>query len=299
MHDVQILSTIDGSLQPATFYAPRKATSPNASAAPLLVALHQWSCGYDIPSAKVEYFTSARKRGWAVIHPHFRGRNDNPHACASEPAMQDILDAVTFARRNACIDPKRVYLLGCSGGGHMTLRMAAKAPQLWAAASAWVPIFDLTSWYAETKRAGHRYWKMLEAVCGVPPGTSEKIDREYRRRSPKTYLRRAADIPLDINAGIHDGHTGSVPISHSLLAFNLLARANGRPEKQLRASEIRSMVKTESIPAGLKYGGKETDRKHVILFRRHAGPARITIFEGGHEIDSQTAMNWLATKRKR
>lgn len=299
MRDIQIRSSADGTMQPARFYTPRQALGPKAKPVPLLVALHQWSWGYDIPSAKAEFFGPARKRGWAAIHPHFRGPNNNSDACASDLAIQDVLDAVVFAHQNACIDSKRIYLIGCSGGGHMTLHMAAHAPDLWAAASAWVPIFDLAAWHAETKRTGQGYWKTLENICGGAPGASAEVDREYRRRSPKTHLRRATGLPLDINAGIHDGHTGSVPISHSLLAFNSLACANRRPEKQLRPTEIRYMVKQEAVPAKLVYHGRETNRRHAILFRRQAGPARVTIFEGGHEIDSQTACNWLATKRKR
>ncbi|MBN1556316.1 MAG: prolyl oligopeptidase family serine peptidase [Phycisphaerae bacterium] len=296
---MHIPSSLDSQDQPAFFYAPRSAVGAKAKPAPLLVALHQWSCGYDIPSIKTDYLPQARRRGWVFIHPHFRGRNDNPAACASDLAVRDVLDAVAFARENANVDPKRIYLAGASGGGHMTLRMAAEAPNLWAAASAWVPIFDLAKWYAQTKRAGRGYWKLLEAICGGAPGKSKSVDAQYKQRSPKTFLRKAADLPVDINAGIHDGHTGSVPISHSLEAFNTLARANGRGEKQISTADIRFMVEQEIVPTKLAYRGKEEDRKHAILFRRQAGSARVTIFEGGHNFDPIAAFHWLATKRKR
>jgi dienelactone hydrolase len=299
MREVHIPSSADGEIQPGLFYAPRNTLGPKARPAPLLVALHQWSHGYDVSTVKGDYLPQVRKRGWVLIHPHFRGPNDNPLACASSQAVQDVLDAVTFVRANAGVDPKRIYLLGVSGGGHMALRMAAKVPGLWAAISAWVPIFDLAKWHAETRLAGRRYWNMLEAVCDGPPGASKTVDAQYRRRSPKTYLRNAAGVPMDVNAGIHDGHSGSVPISHSLLAFNLLARANGRGEKQIPQMAIRYMVEKESVPAKFAYRGKETARKHAILFRRQAGPARVTIFEGGHEFDPAAAFAWLATKRKR
>ncbi|MBN1942821.1 MAG: prolyl oligopeptidase family serine peptidase [Phycisphaerae bacterium] len=298
MREVHISSSADGKIQPAMFYAPRGTLGPKAKPAPLLVALHQWSHGFDIPSVQGDYLSEVRKRGWVFIHPHFRGRNDNPLACASDLAVQDVLDAVAFARANASVDPKRIYLLGVSGGGHMTLMMVSKAPKLWAAASVWVPIFDLVKWHAETKLAGRIYWKMLEAVCGGPPGKSRTIDAQYRHRSPRTYLRKAAGLPMDINAGIHDGHTGSVPILHSLLAFNVLAAANGKKEKQIPQADIRHMAEKECVPLNIAYRGKETDRKHAILFRRQAGPARVTIFEGGHEFDPAAAFAWLATRRK-
>ena len=34
------------------------------------------------------------------------------------------------------------------------------------------------------------------------------------------------------------------------------------------------------------------------VFRRSAGSTRVTIFEGGHEILHQAALNWLAAQRK-
>ena len=37
----------------------------------------------------------------------------------------------------------------------------------------------------------------------------------------------------------------------------------------------------------------------AVLFRRTAGPSRVTIFAGGHEGIAQAAVNWLARQRKR
>ena len=104
-----------------------------------------------------------------------------------------------------------------------TLRLSA--PKLWAAVSSWVPITDLTEWHRFCKAANYRYYKMMEACCGGPPGTP-KTDEQYRSRSPIFRLSAAKGLPIDINAGVHDGHGGrSVPIDHSLKAFNVLAEA--------------------------------------------------------------------------
>lgn len=35
-----------------------------------------------------------------------------------------------------------------------------------------------------------------------------------------------------------------------------------------------------------------------MLFRREAGPARITVFDGSHEGDIKGALAWLAGRRK-
>ncbi len=296
MKKIKINSTRDGQVQPALFYVP---ASSAGAPVPLVVALHYWSGNYKSPPVR-QYYAQCRRRRWALIHPHFRGQNIRPEACASDLAVQDVLDAVACACQNARIDRKRIYLVGASGGGHMTLMMAAKAPKLWAAASAWVPISDLAAWHAETKSAGRDYFIKLENICGGPPGASTQVDKQYRKRSPLFHLHKARGLAIDINAGIHDGHTGSVPISHSLLAFNILAKANGKAEKMLTGEQIAFMTTKRAMPPRLaKRKQDEPDRKHKILFRRKAGPARVTIFKGGHVIAVKDAFDWLATKSRR
>ena len=103
-------------------------------------------------------------------------------------------------------------------------------------------------------------------------------------------------MALDINAGINDGHNGSVPINHSLEAFNVLAVEKDR----IGAKEISEFVKTAKVPAALK--GQElvdaTYGKKVVLFRRQSGTARVTIFQGGHEIIPVAALQWLAKQQR-
>lgn len=105
--------------------------------------------------------------------------------------------------------------------------------------SAWVPISDLTAWHAESTVRKNVYTKMIEQCCGGIPGPATAAT--YRHRSPLFHLAAAKGIPLDINTGIHDGHTGSVPVSHSLLAFNALAAA----DKQVSAEDIGFMVREQ------------------------------------------------------
>jgi len=293
--EVTIDSTYDGTPQPAVMFLPEKTDGP----VPLLVCLHSWSANYrqrgQVEAARAECV----KRGWAMIHPNFRGPNLRPEACASPAAKQDVLDAVEFIRKKMDVDPRRIYLVGSSGGGHMALVMAAHAPELWAGVSAWVPITDLAAWHAESRRRGNRYAGMLERVCGGAPGDSPEVDEQYRMRSSLPFLAAAKGLAIDINAGIHDGHTGSVPVSHTLRAFGALAAANSQPEKQLTDGQIAAMVKDRRVPAEL--AGERVDepgRKHPVLFRREAGPARVTIFDGGHAGDVPTAIRWLAEHRR-
>jgi len=284
-----VTSSLDDARQPCYLILP-DAFNPDGPRAPLLVSLHTWSNGVEQRLKGMEQ--AAERRGWIYLFPHFRGRNDNPDACGSLKAQQDILDATDWVINHYPVDTRRVYLTGASGGGHMSLLMAARYPKKWTAVSAWVGISDLASW--EKRHAKDNYGAMVRACCGGAPGESPAVDQQYRLRSPLTWLDRAVDVPLDIAAGVHDGHRGSVPVRHSLDAFNMVAKAQGAP--QITAEEIDQI----SRPNGHLDHPQPADRQkdptcpRAIYLRRVAGKARVTIFEGGHERLDQAAADWLS-----
>ena len=294
--EVKYTSAADGTRQPAMFYAPPDASKP----VPLLVALHTWSGGYRQRMHRPCLLWCVKEQ-WAFIHPHFRGPNRRPQATGSDLVVADITSAVEYARQNANIDAKRIYLVGTSGGGYTALLMAGRAPEIWAGVSAWVPISDLKAWHAECKKSRCSHFRDIEKSCGGPPGTSNAVDEQYKKRSPITYLKNAT-APLDINAGIFDGHKnlrgrkgGDVPISHSLRAFNLVAQ----PDDRVAEKDIAYFVRNAKVPPHLAgkieddtYGDKQP------LFRRTSGVVRMTLFDGGHELISRAAMSWLARQRK-
>lgn len=288
--EITYLSSADSTMQPTLFYAPKK----KAEAAPLLVALHTWSGNYK-QKMSIPYAKWCIKKGWVFIHPHFRGPNWTKQATGSELVVGDIVSAVDYAKSNANVDPSRIYLVGASGGGYTSLLMAGRAPNIWAGVSAWVPITDLRDWYFECTQTGRPYAEHIVKSCGGPPGESAPVDRQYKTRSPITHLHNAVGLPLDINAGIRDGHTGSVPISHSLKAFNLVAAEKDR----IAQEHIKYFVEKAEVPPELK--GKVADPaygKKVALFRRSSGRAWVTIFDGGHEIIYEAALTWLSKQKK-
>jgi pimeloyl-ACP methyl ester carboxylesterase len=284
--DVAIVSSKDASPQRAIFYAP-----PGAEKAPLVVFLHSWSTDYKTVGPALE---ESKRRGWNFVGPNFRGANETPDACASDLAVQDILDSVAYARKQARVDEKRIYLVGSSGGGQMALLMATRAPEVWSAVSVWVPITDLAAWYEFSKATGSQYAGMMDKCLGGPPDAPDRA-AEYRRRSALFYLGKAKGLPIAIDSGLRDGHAGAaVPLRQSLLAFNELARANGFPEKALSLDEIEIFTRESRVPAELA-GEKENEagRAQAVMFRRRAGPVRLTVFDGGHSVDVPTSFRWL------
>ena len=295
---VQIKSTADGTEQPSYVTTPTGYT-PESGAAGILVNVHSWSG--DLNQRDLELEQAANKRKLIFVAPNFRGPNKTPEACGSKLAQQDVLDAVDYVKKNYKLTTTDVFLTGSSGGGHMTMQMVGNHPQYWTAASAWVGISDLTAWHE--RHAKDNYGAMLRAACGGAPGTSAAVDAEYTFRSPKTHLAQATSVPLEIAAGIYDGHAGSVPVSHSIWAFNAVAAANEAKAGASGPSEVvdeATIAKLCAPPWRLLAPGADEEQldttyDRTIYFRRSSGRCRLTLFEGGHERLPLAAFDWLMT----
>jgi acetyl esterase/lipase len=288
VREVRYLSQADQTLQPALFYDPG-----GDQAKPLLIALHSWSGDYR--QANPAYAWWCMAKGWVMVHPDFRGVNQRPEACGSELVVKDILSAVEYAKASSRIDERRIYLMGGSGGGYASLLMAGRAPDVWAGVSAWCPIFDLATWHAETQQRKLRYAGMLEKVCGGAPGRSSEVDEQYRRRSASAWLAKAGRVNLSINTGITDGHTGSVPVSHSLEAFNTLAL----PTERISAETIAALVAAPEVPDPLRQTTADPlFPRHPVLFRRTSQRVQVSLFQGGHEILYEAGLGWLEQQRR-
>ena len=287
IYKIKYLSVADNKFQPAMFYSP-----PKEGNRPLLVALHTWSGDYDQSSYGAPYAQWCIDNNWAFIHPHFRGPNKTPESTGSELVINDIISAIDYAKKKACIDESRIYLIGVSGGGHAALLMAGRTPEIWAAVSVWVPISDLNAWYYECKKKGVDFYSQIASSCGGEPSEGSEAETQCKKRSPVTYLANAKNVHIDINAGIHDGHVGNrVYVSHSLNAFNLLAEEADR----ITQEQIKCFVENQKVPPELITEVSDplyTEKK--VLFRRQSANVRITIFEGGHEIIFLPALTWLA-----
>ena len=217
MQEILIPSSLDRTVQPSLYHHPE-----TDEPVPLVVGLHTWS--YDRFNQQEHYLPLCREYGFALLLPEFRGPNlaDNPlktQACGSDLARQDVIDAVRHICAESAIDPERIFLLGCSGGGHMALLAAETAPELFRAVEVWCPVSDLVKWHQFV--AGKHYAQHLEACLG---GTPEQCPAEYARRSPAGQVARLKDLPVSIHHGRHDK---VVPFRHSVdLAHALEAAGN-------------------------------------------------------------------------
>ena len=292
--EVAVTSTLDGEQQPVLYWAPEQAKRQPTV---LFVFLHSWSGNYKQDNSKWQI--EAVRRGWIYLHPNFRGANNSPKACGSRFARQDILDAIDFAHQQFHVDKSRVYLAGVSGGGHMAMLMAGHHSDRFSAVSAWVGISDLAAWYRFHLKDGEpqKYAQMILKSLGGPPGASALIDADYVDRSPVHHLHNSADLPLDIFAGVNDGHAGSVPVRHSLTAFNRIAKVNGT--EPISGPEMEQLWNNRRLTTP-RASDSEVDPVlgRDIKLRRESKKSRVTIFEGGHESIPESAIGWLQRQRR-
>ena len=291
VQSINYVSAADNTRQPMMFYKPQ-VDAPR----PLLVALHSWSNNYR-QKESVIYAEWCIANDWIFIHPNFRGPNNKPQATGSDLVIGDVLSAIDYAKANARVDESRIYAVGWSGGGFLGLLLAGRAPEIWAGVSAWVPISDLSAWYEESRRLGTKYVREIAASCGGSPVGDGPAADECRKRSPLTYLERARGIPIDINHGIRDGRNSSdpVPISQSLIAFNVLAA----PQDRFTDEQIAYFTREAQVPPALRSETTDPESGGLrILFRRQSGNARITVFDGAHDKNTEAAFRWLNRQRK-
>ncbi len=285
MQELTYPCKIDSSMQQAFVHF-----ADSSSPRPLLVALHTWSNdhrnGYEL------YSKYCIDNDWNMIYPEFRGPNWTSKACCSQYVVSDLEDAVAFMKLVANVDPTRIYLTGGSGGGHCSLYLAGRRPDLWTAVSAWCPISDVAAWYSQCKGTRFNlYAEHIELAMGNVT-EDENAAEEARLRSPLTWLQNAMELPVDISTGIHDGHTGSVPVSQALNAYNALAL----PEDRIRSDYIDYIVQNEALPEELEgmHAEDPSYKGRKIILRRASRNVRLTLFEGTHEIFAATACQWLA-----
>lgn len=274
---VSIPSSADGKAQNAYFYK-----APGSGQRPLIVSLHTWSGNYEQKDTLVHFCIS---RGYHYIHPDFRGPNQKPEALGSDLVISDIDDAISYALSNAAVDPGNIHVIGVSGGGYATVLTYMKSKHQIRSFSAYAGIYNLIDWYHESLGRGNKY---AGDIAAASSGDRGRLDiSEAKKRSPyfmdtPTGLRK--NSRLNLYCGIHDGYTGSVPVSHTLRIYNKIVK-DFQPDASaalIPEEYTRTMLSSRSLP-GMPDQGTILGRK-IIYQNHYSDLVSITAFEGTHEM---------------
>jgi len=286
-----ISSALDGNIQVFYYYKPIS-TKP----LPLIVQLHSWSYSAD-SLVTIGLDTIARNNNYNYLFPNFRGINNHPKACCSEFVIADIDEAIDWALKNMNVDRKRIHVIGFSGGGYATMAMYMKSRHKISSFSAWASISDLVAWYGESRDRKNRYAREIIRCTGAVDGfdTLKAIER-----SPlywTTPVKERKKSVLQIFAGIHDGYNGPVPISHSVNFYNKLLSdfKESDSSKYVNNEDLKLMINTQSFQS---LNGNNRIGERIIHYQKESKKVMLTIFEGGHELLSKQAIEYIEQKRK-
>lgn len=276
----EIESSIDDSIQRLIFYQAN-----SDSLQPLIISFHTWSGDYtqDDPIAKL-----AAKRNWNYIHPDFRGQANHPQACGSKFVIADIEDAIDFAIKNLSVDQEEIHIIGVSGGGYTALVSYLKVNRPVKSFSVWVPISDLESWYWESFGRKNKYANDLVKISG---GKDLPVFSDLKVRSP-LYMDFGHNLhkssKISIYTGIHDGYTGSVPITQSINFYNKLIKSfDAKKSDCVNNREIIALLTKQYNPElndNLKIGERQ------IHLYKNFETVTLTVFEGTHEMLPEEAI---------
>ena len=179
---------------------------------PLLIGIH--GMGWNGQSIADFLAAEANNRGWLLAAPDMHGNyyvNTGRYALAWPGAQHDIIDTIEYMMSEYEVVPSRIYITGGSMGGQTSAMMAAKYPDIFAAAAPWKPLTDLAIWYDELGNMGDPYNipKRIRAETGGEPS---EVPFEYQRRSPMEMPQNSRLIPIKM---WHDVDDILVPIHHS------------------------------------------------------------------------------------
>ncbi len=287
---ITISSSVDMELQKAWFFK-----SKGEDARPLIVSLHTWSGDYNQEDPLVQ---PCIERNYNYIHPDFRGPNWTFEACGSPLVISDIDDAIDYAIEHGKVDLSQIHIIGVSGGGYATMLMYMKSKHDIRTFSTWAGISNLVDWYYESKGRQREYARHIAMATTGKTFEGDEYDfdeKEAIKRSPvfmEVPVEKRKSSRLFIYTGVHDGYTGSVPITHSINFYNKVVADMAPHEKK-------AIIPDRDIITLLTYRGYPSARKdqigdRVIRYQKQFGnKVSIILFEGGHEMLTEVALDHL------
>jgi hypothetical protein len=104
-----------------------------------------------------------------------------------------------------------------------------------------VPITDIASWYYQSKSRQLQYFHDIVQILEMNHENAE-FGRKAQERSPLFMPIARRDGKIHLFAGLNDGYSGSVPISHSILFWNRLCRDYGYTEDIFALEDIIALL---------------------------------------------------------
>lgn len=252
---------------------------------PLVVYLHMWNSDSDEYNEK--FVSLILKNDYNYVQPSFGGPANHERACCSDEVIKDVDAAIDFGVKTLGADADDVRIVGYSGGGYTALCYYLKGARPVSSVKTFSAISDLNAWHLQSERRGYSFAKDILACTGSGGSLNEE---KASARSP-IYMpldKFSKNSPrLTIYAGIRDGRDGTVPISHSINFFNRLAEKLGFAQASVSANEALFMAENLSF-FGEGSGGSMQGRK--VWLSREALPAKLAIFEGGHDFLEEEAL---------
>ncbi|MDP2984733.1 MAG: prolyl oligopeptidase family serine peptidase [Candidatus Latescibacter sp.] len=189
-------NSYDKTQQKAAAYIPEICKTQAKS--PLLVIAHYMG-GNRFTARNGGYYPECDSRGWLVVCPELHGRRTGGEtSLASLGAQHDIIDSVNYMKLHYKVDAAKIYLDGRSMGGMMAGMMAAKYPDVFAAAMSGQGISDLKLWWDTTIPSLRQ---SVEKECGP---WSEAVRFDYERRSSISYAPNFQYVPFMLWHGTSD-----------------------------------------------------------------------------------------------
>jgi dipeptidyl aminopeptidase/acylaminoacyl peptidase len=165
-------------------------------------------------------------RGWVVLVPNYRGSTGYGRAWQNASRFDyggtdadDVTAGAHFLIMEGLADPRRIGITGRSHGGYLTACCLTRAPDLWAAGSAFVPFLNWFTNHAEI-RPDLQHWDIEN--FGDP---LENYDR-WHDHSPSFFLDRI-QAPLQLICGRQDARC---PVTDSIEAHATLQRLGKQSE---------------------------------------------------------------------
>ncbi len=271
---VDIPSSLDNSKQKAYIFT---ATNKNR---PLIVSLHTWSGDYSQDDPLAEF---AKSQNINYIHPNFRGPNWTTDACCSNKVIKDIDDAIQYMINTDKIDLSNITIVGTSGGAYTALCYYFKTKHQIKQFLSWAPLSDLEDWYIDSKIRESHYANDIYS-CTNSKDNILNIN-EAQKRSPLYYplnKNTFRNSKLYIFAGIHDGYTGSIPITHSINMYNKILERDNAPSPYFVSRKDTKFMLANRSSKWIKDINMKIEDRDVYFYKKYKNIS-LTIFDGEHE----------------